>query len=270
MAEGNTAPPAGLQPLTGLRVLVTRPAAQAASLSRLLELEGATPVEVPLIAIRACDDYDGTIEGALRSLPEYDWLIFTSVNGVGVFFDRLKDFGLNGTAIQGHSVGAIGPATAQALEARGVGVDLMPQEHLTSGILKAMGSVELRGKRVLLPRAEEGSRELPPGLEALGAEVKHLALYRTEIPREASSCLLKALHDGVDVATFTSPSAVRSMVRVLEGRMELLAPVVLACIGPVTAEAARREGMEVTIVAREHTGQGLVKALCEHYGSGRS
>ena len=80
----------------------------------------------------------------------------------------------------------------------------------------------------------------------------------------------EALDSGVNVATFTSPSAVRSMVRVLEGRMELLAPVVLACIGPVTAAAARREGMEVAIVAPEHTGQGLVKALCEHYGSGRS
>ena len=126
-----------------------------------------------------------------------------------------------------------------------------------------MSSMGLKGKRVLLPRAEEGSRDLPPGLEALGAEVKHLSLYRTEIPREAGSCVLKALHDGLDVATFTSPSAVRSIVRVLEGRIELLAPVVLACIGPVTAEAARREGMEVTIVAPEHTGQGLVEALCE-------
>ena len=270
MAEGNTAPPTVLRPLTGLRVLVTRPAGQAASLSRLLVREGATPVEAPLIAIRACDDDDGAIEGALRSLPEYDWLVFTSVNGVEVFFDRLSDLGLDATAIQGHLVAAIGPATAQALEERDVGVDLMPEEHLTSGIVKAMGGVELRGKRVLLPRAEEGSRELPPGLEALGAEVKHLSLYRTEIPREAGSCVLKALRDGVDVATFTSPSAVGSMVRVLEGRMELLAPVVLACIGPVTAEAARKEGMEVAIVAPEHTGQGLVKALCEHYGSGRS
>ena len=139
-------------------------------------------IEVPLIAIRPCDDDDGAIEGVLRSLSEYDWLVFTSVNGVEVFFDRLTDLGLSADAIQGHSVAAIGPATAQALEERGVGVDLMPQEHLTSGIVKAMGSVELRGKRVLLPRAEEGSRELPPGLEALGAEVKHLSLYRTEIP----------------------------------------------------------------------------------------
>ena len=123
---------------------------------------------------------------------------------------------------------------------------------------------------MLLPRAEEGSRELPPGLEALGAEVKHLSLYRTEIPHDAGEGVREALNAGVDVATFTSPSAVRNMARVLEGRMELLAPVVLACIGPVTAEAARKTGMEVTIVAREHTGQGLVKSLREHYGSGRS
>ena len=124
MAEGNTAPPTVLRPLTGLRVLVTRPAGQAASLSRLLVREGATPVEAPLIAIRTCDDDDGAIEGALRSLPEYDWLVFTSVNGVEVFFDRLSDLGLDATAIQGHSVAAIGPATAQALEERGVGCGL--------------------------------------------------------------------------------------------------------------------------------------------------
>lgn len=259
----------GSSPLRGLRVLVTRPEAQAASLSSLLSQTGATPVEVPLISIQPCEDTDGTIQHTLASLRDYHWLVFTSVNGVEIFFQRLHDFGLSKDMLQGRSIAAIGPATAQALQQRGLPVDLMPQEHLTSGIVRAMGGLELHGKRVLLPRAEEGSRDLPPGLEALGAEVTHISLYRTEIPHDAGARVQKALRAGLDVATFTSPSAVRSIITVLQDRMELLAPIVLAYIGPVTAEAARRESMDIDVVASEHTGSGLVKALCDHYKHGR-
>ncbi len=256
------------RPLHGVRVLVTRPQAQAASLSRLLTHEGATPIEVPLIAIQPCQDDDGAIQHELRSLRDYHWLVFTSVNGVEVFFQRLQDLGLDSDTLREHSVAAIGPATSQALQQRGVDVVLMPSQHLTSGIVKEMSSLDLQGKRILLPRAEEGSPDLPPGLEALGAEVKHLSLYRTEIPHDAGSCMLKALRDGLDIATFTSPSAVRSMVSVLDGHMELLAPVVLAYIGPVTAEAARSQGLHIDVVAAEHTSEGLVQALKDHYSHG--
>ena len=253
------------RPLEGLRVLVTRPQAQAASLSRLLTQQGATPVEVPLIAIRPCDDHDGTIRHTLNSLPTYDWLIFTSVNGVEILFDRLHEYSLDSNLVHDRSIAAIGPATAQALQRRGLTVDLMPHEHLTSGIVRAIGNLDLQGKRILLPRAEEGSPDLPPGLEALGAHVKHLSLYRTEIPYDACNHILEALQTGLDVATFTSPSAVRSVVTVLQHRLELLAPIMLVYIGPVTAEAARQEGLDINIVATEHTGSGLVEALCDHY-----
>jgi uroporphyrinogen III methyltransferase/synthase len=256
--------------LDGLRVLVTRPQAQAASLVRLLGDEGATPVEAPLISIRPCLDYDGAIRQALLSLDDYHWLVFTSVNGVEVFFDWLLALGLDEKDLHGLSVAAIGPATSQSLKQRGIEVALMPHEHRTAGIVKAMSSLDLQGKRVLLPRAEEGSAELPPSLEALGAEVKHISLYRTEIPHNAGIQVHEALRGGLDVATFTSPSAVRSMVSVLEGRMEQLAPVVLACIGPVTAEEARHKGLEIDVVASEHTSEGLVQALKEHYTHGRT
>ena len=226
-------------------------------------------MEVPLISIQPCEDTDGTIQHALASLRDYHWLVFTSVNGVEIFFQRLHDFGLSKDMLQGRSIAAIGPATAQALEQHGLPVDLMPQVHLTSGIVRAMSGLELHGKRVLLPRAEEGRRDLPPGLEALGAEVTHISLYRTEIPHDAGARVQKALRAGLDVATFTSPSAVRSIVTVLQDRMELLAPIVLAYIGPVTAEAARRASMDIDVVASEHTGSGLVKALCDHYKHGR-
>ena len=239
-------------------------------MSRLLSQDGATPVEAPLISIRPCEDDDGAIEEALRSLSSYDWLVFTSVNGVEVFFDRLSSLGLNVDALEGRSVASIGPATTQALEQRGAVVALMPAEHRTAAIVEAMSALDMRGKRVLLPRAEAGSAELPPGLEALGAEVRHLSLYRTEIPHDARGRVLEALNAGLDATTFTSPSAVRSMVSVLEGHVELLAPVVLACIGPVTTEAARQEGLDIQVVASEHTSKGLVQALKEHYTNGRT
>ena len=247
--------------LAGLRVLVTRPAPQAAKLSRALSQESAVPVEAPLAAIRPCQDEDGAIEEALRSLASYDWLIFTSVNGVDVFFDALARHGLDSGVVQGRSVAAIGPATAQALEQRGIPVALMPGEYRTTGIVKAMGRFDLRGKRVLLPRAEEGNPELPSRLKALGAEARHLTLYRTELPPDARQRVLQALDQGLDMATFTSPSTVRNMAEALEGHVELLGPVVLACIGPVTAEAAREAGMKPQVVASEHTIRGLVQAL---------
>ena len=162
-------------------------------------------MEVPLISIQPCEDTGGAIQHALASLRDYHWLVFTSVNGVEIFFQRLLDFGLSEDMLEGRSIAAIGPATAQALEQHGLPVDLMPQEHLTSGIVRTMGGLDLHGERVLLPRAEEGSRDLPPGLEALGAEVTHISLYRTEIPRDAGARVQKALQAGLDVVTFTSP-----------------------------------------------------------------
>ncbi len=257
-------------PLTGLRVLVTRPEGQAASLTHLLTQDGAIPVEVPLISIRPCDDAHGVIQRTLESLPDYHWLVFTSVNGVQVFFHRLSRLGLTPEALHKHSIAAIGPATAQSLRDHGIDVDLVPAEHSTAGMVQAMQRFDLQAKRILLPRASEGSPNLPPSLEAFGAQVDDLSLYRTEIRQDAATRLLEGFRRGLDAATFTSPSTVRAMVTVLAGHVELLTPVVLACIGPVTANAARQAGLAVHVVASEYTVTGLVQALREHYSHGRT
>ena len=162
-------------------------------------------MEVPLISIQPCEDTGGAIQHALASLRDYHWLVFTSVNGVEIFFQRLLDFGLSEDMLEGRSIAAIGPATTQALEQCGLTVDLMPQEHLTSGIVRAMSRLDLHGKRILLPRAEEGNRDLPPGLESLGAEVTHISLYRTEIPHDAGANVQKALQAGIDVVHLYQP-----------------------------------------------------------------
>ena len=255
--------------LAGLKVLVTRPKEQAASLSQALAREGAQPVELPLIAIQPREDDDGAIARAMCSLADYHWLVFTSVNGVDIFFSKLSSLGLNASALRGLSVAAIGPATAQALEQRGKDVAFVPKLHCTEGIVNGMKDFDLAGARVLLPRAEDGSAELPPGLEALGAQVEHLPLYRTEIPPEARTEVFDLLREGVDVATFTSPSTVRHLLEVLDGQLGLLDGVLLACIGPVTAQAARQAGLPPQVVASKHTVEGLVQALGEYYVNGR-
>jgi uroporphyrinogen-III synthase len=242
--------------LSGRRVVVTRPEGQSEELCDRLRVMGAEPITFPVIAI-AAPEAGGPLDQAIAHLDRYDWVIFTSVNGVEQFWDRLTGMRtpLDTSPIRGK-VAAIGPTTAGALTERGVVVDLMPDEYRAEAILDEIGDVA--GQCVLLPRADIARPALAKGLRAMGAAVDEVAAYHT-VPGQPSPDAFDALRAGVDVITFTSSSTVRNFLALTKGR-DYGEPLV-ACIGPVTADTARESGLRVDVVAEEYTIEGLLDAL---------
>ena len=252
--------------LSGRRVLVTRPEAQSEGLLRRLRALGAQPVVCPTIRIQGPADWRA-LDEAIGRLSDYDWLIFTSVNGVTFFFERLTalDAGLEALRSPRLRLAAIGPATAHALEAQGLAVAFVPSRYVAEAILEEIGSVA--GSHILLPRADIARKALAEGLRDQGALVDEVTAYRTVSAAGEALMLPDELARGVDIATFTSPSTVHGFLDLLEaaGRPvgQALAGAKIACIGPITARAAQEAGLRVDIVASEHTVEGLLNAINE-------
>jgi uroporphyrinogen III methyltransferase/synthase len=257
------------RPLFGKRVLVTRTRRQAGVLSEALAGAGAEPIELAAIEIEPRTE-PAAVQAGVEALQRgaYAWAVFTSANGVEAFFGHLRERGLDARAFGSTMVAAIGPGTAEALAGAGIAAEVVPEDFLAEGLLWALAEHELAGRRVLVARAEGARRELIEGLEALGARVDELILYRAAVPREPDGEGLRRLRaDEVDIVTFASSSAVRNLVEMLGGEVEPLRGPLIACIGPVTAQAAEEAGLTVGLVSEEHTIPGLVRALEEKYRS---
>lgn len=208
------APDAGM-PLAGRRIAITRPAEQAAGLTQALEALGAQVTSLGVIAIVPIAD-PAPLDAAIERLPGYDWLIFTSVNGVRAFANRLTATGHAWGERGAGRVAAIGPATARALEAQGVAVDLLPDAYVAEGILAALAERgEIAGRRFLLPRADIARATLAQELQRQGAQVEEIAAYRTITRSAPAEALRRALlgAERVDVVTFTSSSTVRGFLQ---------------------------------------------------------
>ena len=247
-----------MKPLENKRILVTRPRAQAAELCDKLVAQGALPIVFPTIEIAPLDDYTA-LDRAIRHLAQYQWIIFTSVNGVKAFWDRLDVIG--GGITPTMRVAAIGPATASALQAHDVTVTLIPDEYVAEAIIESIGAVQ--GQRILLPRADIARETLAVELQQRGALVDEIAAYRT-LPAQPDPNGLIELRRGVDVITFTSASTVRNFVA-LVGRASIPPQAFIACIGPITANTAREFDLRVDIQATDYTTDGLVAALVKHF-----
>ena len=253
-------------PLFGRTVLVTRPAGQAEGLSAALADLAAAVIEAPAVEIAPPADA-GAAEEAVGRLGEFDLVVFTSVNGVEAFAARCRARGLDGRALSGAKVAAIGPATAAKLRAAFIEPDIVPERFTTADLGEALAAAGgLDGRRVLLARADIAAEALPEALAASGAEVEDVAFYRTLCPASLPSEAVEALRAGrVDWATFTSSSSVTNFLALL-GRAGLdpsaaLAGVRLAAIGPVTAETLSARGLTPAAVAEVHTTGGMVAAL---------
>ena len=253
-----------MKPLENKRILITRPRAQAADLCDKLAALGATPIVFPTIEIAPLED-TALLDEAIRHLDQYQWIIFTSVNGVNAFWDRLNLTGLQDLSGLSGNIAAIGPATAHALEAHGVAVTLIPDEYVAESIVASIGDV--RGQRILLPRADIAREALALELRQRGAVVDEIAAYRT-LPARPDPIGLAELQRGVDVITFTSSSTVRNFVA-LVGQDVILPHTLTACIGPITANTARELGLRVDIMASEYTMTGLVAALADYFSTHR-
>lgn len=244
------------RPLFGRRVVVTRTRTQASQLSRALAQLGAEPVEVPVIEIVPPSDGGASLAASVAALDTYDWVVFTSPNGVERTFAHLPDTRAFGRA----RVAAIGPGTAAALERYRVVADLVPDRYVAEGLLEAFPDPPEGGGRVLLARAEQARPVLPDGLSAQGWTFEVVAAYRTDAPAPAEGAL-DALAEA-DAITFTSSSTVTRFVAAFG--VDAVPPVV-ACIGPITASTARDAGLEVAVEATQHTIDGLVAALLAHW-----
>ena len=249
-------------PLQGLRVLVTRTRQQASKLSVMLRALGAEPIECPLIEVVPPSSWE-PLDQAVRTLHRYRWVVWTSANGVTTFFERLAAAGLDARALAGCRLAVIGSATAASLEAHGLRADLVPEGYTGESLAHTMiSAAEPKGEAILVARSAIARPALVDLLEQAGALVDDVPAYDTVMPTGLAEHLEQALAD-VDVVTFTSSSAVRHLVKALcrDGETENLAKHVLACIGPVTADALRTYGLEPAVVAETHTISGLVEAL---------
>lgn len=249
--------------LRGRRILVTRAREQASVLSTLIRDEGGEPVELPTIRIRPPDDWTA-VDAAMDGWGRFDWVAFTSVNGVEIWMRRAAERELEARSFGAARIAAIGPATARALRAHGLRANLVPPRYVAESLLDELLRAGVRGKRVLLPRAAEARKLLAEGLRGAGAEVVEVALYDT-LPDTGTGCsVLAELEAGaIDAATFTSSSTVRNFAALAgEGRAaQVLTRTRVVCIGPVTAATARDLGIRVDGEAEEHTIPGLVEEL---------
>jgi hydroxymethylbilane synthase len=252
--------------LRGRRVVVTRPRAQAFELcERLLEL-GAVPICAAAIRIEPVDDM-GPLDDAIRGIASFDWLVFTSVNAVEIFHERWTRAGrdVNDLSVK---IAAVGPATARALAEWGIDADFIPGEFVGEALARELPVAP--GQRVLLPRAEIARRETVDILARRGVEVIDLSVYRT-VPEEIDAGVLDDLRHGVDAVLFTSESTVTFFMSAIRGRVPedvLAGRTCIACIGPVTAAAAREAGLRVDAVATVYTTTGLLESLEEAFLKG--
>jgi uroporphyrinogen-III synthase len=239
------------------RILITRPRAQADEFAEKMRAAGFEPVYFPVIEIQPIEN-NTALERALSKLDCYDWLVFTSVNAVDVVFDRLT--GKNGFP----RVAAIGPKTAEALRTRGIKPDFVPEEYIAESILPGLGDV--RGKWVLLPRAELARMALPEAICEAGGIAHEIAVYKT-LPAQADPAGLAALKAGVDIITLTSSSTVHNLVALARRHgldpLQLPGNPLFACIGPITEQAAREEGLTNLLTAREYSTEGLLEAIAD-------
>jgi uroporphyrinogen III methyltransferase/synthase len=254
------------RPLFGLRVLVTRARHQAGETCRLLEELGAETITMPTIEIRPAPD-SAPLDEAVGRLGAYDYLVLTSANALAPLQAALERRGLDSRALAGVTLCAIGPGTARALAAMGLRPDLVPEDHRAEGLLELLDARRVAGRRILIPRAARARQILPQTLRRRGAEVDLVHVYETCQPDAgATRHGLERLEAGeIDVLTFTSASTAENFAAILGPRLEALcAGKTVVAIGPVTAEACRRLGLEVTIMPATYTLPAMVEALVAH------
>lgn len=261
------------RPLFGKRILVTRAREQAGELSALLAQQGAEPIEYPVIQLVPPESWH-EVDVAIKEIAQYHWLVFTSVNGVRPFMERVRHHGLDARALAGLRLCCIGPRTAEELSRHGLTADLVPNEFQAEGLIAAITQTDVRGQRVLIARAAVAREILPDQLREAGADVTVVRVYRTirpalEVDRLKDYLRRRAIH----VMTFASSSTVKNFCALFESREELAAltaDIPVACIGPITAATAEEEGLRVAILAKENTIQAMVESIVRYMESGRS
>jgi uroporphyrinogen III methyltransferase/synthase len=265
------------QPLAGRTVVVTRAASQAQPFVTALETLGASVISLPTIEIAEPETYE-RLDEAIDHLYGYDWIIFTSANGVDYLLRRLQTRGVGVEELDDLKVCAIGEATADKLRDAHVHVDLIPTQSKAEGVFAALsefagGSAQLHGLNILIPRAAVGRDYLPKSLEEAGARVDVVTAYRTVVPENVDRGRLSAMLTGsADCIAFMSSSSVQNLGLLFDTHdlSEKLQGLTIACIGDVTAATAADYGLRVDIQPQETTAAGLATAIAEYYSTHKS
>jgi len=255
------------RPLMGRSIVVTRSREQAGELVKRLSGLGAECLECPTIKVVPTDDMK-PLDKALDNLTSYDWLMFTSVNGVDFFFNRLFEKGKDVRDLNHIRTAVIGPATAKKLLDYGFNSDIVPESYRAESVVKAFAKEDIAGKKILLPRAKQARPVLPVELVKMGAVVDDVEVYVTKAVKDKAGVILKRLEEHtIDMITFTSSSTVKNFRALLpsEGLDHLMQGITIASIGPVTSETTRNLGFDVHIVAEEYTIQKLCDAIVKYY-----
>lgn len=247
------------RPLFGRRIVVTRARAQASELVAELSALGADVIQFPTIRVIQPPDIE-PLRRAVAQAESYDWIVFTSVNGVQRFWAELRASGRDTRCLCGVSLCAIGPATAAAIELEGAQADLVPPRYIAESVVAALQETgDLTGKRILLPRAEQARSVLPEALRESGAEVDEVVAYRTILDGAGAEDIRRRLTEGrVDIITFTASSTVRNFVDLVGTE---IGNARVASIGPITSATARELGLPVHVEAEVHSIPGLLEAL---------
>ena len=250
------------KPLFGKNILITRARSQASKLTTALEELGANCIEAPAIKIAPPDDNYVSLDNAITKIHDYDWIIFTSTNGVERFFARLNEKNLDARCLSNAKIAAIGTATADKLKNYGIIADKIPTMFKAEGILKVLQNDIQKGSKVLIPRAQKAREALPIGLRQMGAIVDVAETYCTKMAdtnKDDIKDLLK--NNQIDMVTFTSSSTVENLLKLIDGEKTLLNNVKTAVIGPITAKTCKNNGLKVDIEADVYTIDGLVNKI---------
>lgn len=255
------------RPLFGRRILVTRPEEQASDFAVELLRYGADPVEFPTIRVVPAEDWTD-LDRAISRIGTYDWIIFTSANGVRFFKERLWAAGKDVRVLNKVKVCTIGPRTAEAVQQLGVIPDLIPKIYQAEGIVEEMGKLGIRGKRILLPRALQAREILPEALREMGARVEVVPAYKSVKPIQDLNRIRTYLKEKkISVVTFTSSSTVNNFVEMFDPQelTSLMDGVAVASIGPITAKTVQQVGLTNHIMPDQYTIAALAKAIADYF-----
>ena len=258
------------KPLFGKKVIVTRTREQSSDLLRLLGEAGADCIEFPTIEVTHLDNYDFLIQ-AFERLDSYNWIIFTSINGVNIFFKKLYEYGWDSRKLGGLKIAAIGSKTAAELKAFGINPDLIPDEYRAESIITELTKRgPVKGLSFLIPRAETARETLPGELEKMGAFVDVIPIYRTITPTTDTSKIKELLSEGnIDLITFTSSSTVQNFIKMFRDCQDdfyvWMKKPAIACIGPITANTASNAGFTVAVMPETYTIEALVSVIVDMF-----
>lgn len=258
------------RPLFGRKIIVTRTREQASELVAGLEEAGANCLEYSTINIAPPDSYD-ILDSELERLNEYHWILFTSLNGVKYFFERLYARGMDARDLKGPDLAVVGKSTADALLTYGVNADLIPSVFTGEGLAESLLDQGIEGRNILIPRAQQAREILPETLRGAGAQVTVAPVYQNVPPKGRKEALRAELETGtVDMITFTSSSTVRNFLTMIDAAdheelLRLLSGVKIAAIGPITAKTVTDNGLRVDIQPREYTIPAMVAEIVQYF-----